>query len=273
MADPMIGANSRLDDDTVSSNVAADTDFPLSNLSDDKLSPVYKAVGVFTEIHIITDAGVGNTVKVDYLYIGGHDLSNPDSDGLGNVTVTFEYSDDASTWVTIIADFAVTTNTIILRTFTEFDRRAFRIKMTRSGFVFLPSIGEAQWGKRVDLDGLEIGFDPQSETVNMQITKSQSGAIIGAVRTHSDRTADLVMPLVTNTFLRDLTLGGFQDVWDNHISLGKPFVFNWNPGDPGSFEKDAFFAVLRSSGIDRPIVTALDTGERNLEFSIIGQKE
>ena len=68
--------------------------------------------------------------------------------------------------------------------------------------------------------------------------------------------------------------GEFQDFWDNHASLGKPFLFLWNPGNPGSFEKDGIFTqVVVGSQVSRPLSTQVSNGLQDISFSVIGIKE
>lgn len=274
MGNPIFGADSRLDTDTLTVTPVENASFPASNLSDDKTFILFKPDSSATEVTIETDAGVGNTVDVDYLMVIGHDLNDPDEDGLGAVKLEFQNSADGIGFSTILTITTVDDSKIILRTFTKVTDRFFRIRLTR-GSAFIPAIGETQWGKRVELPvGFEVGFDPQEERLRSASTRSQSGNILGSVRFFTQRDIRIRGRLILDSFIRDETLGGFQDFWDNHASLLKAFVFSWNPGNPGSFEKDSLFAIIDpSQGIRRPLRTQLDVGFRDLEFAITGQKE
>lgn len=275
MAVPMVGADSRLDNDTVTTSPAEDANFPASRLSDDRTFTVFKTTSASAIVNIVTDAGVGNTVNVNYVMIVGHDLSDPASDGNGAVNVSFQDSADGSAFNPDQFNFMPSNNKIILRTFSTVTNRFFRLRFTR-GATFIPSIGQTQWGTRVDMEfGTQVGFDPQEERLVARINRSQTGQILGAISTYSERRATINIPLVTNAFVRSTTApGGFQDFWDNHATQMLPFVFAWNPGNPGSFEQDAFFCQLEPGQmIQRPLRTPLDSGFRDLEFRVTGLKE
>ncbi len=273
MAVPMVGADSRLDNDTVTTSPAEDDNFPAANLSDDRTFTVFKTTSAATTVTVDTDAGSGNTVDVDYFMMVGHNFFSLGG-GVPNLVQLLSAGED------LVFDnqiFSVTPadDKIILRTFPTVTDRAFRLRLIKaSGFI--PSIGQLQWGVRVDMEfGTQVGFDPQEERLVARINRSQTGQILGAISTYSERRATINIPLVTNAFVRSTTApGGFQDFWDNHATQMFPFVFAWNPGNPGSFEKDAFFCQLEPGQmIQRPLRTPLDSGFRDLEFRVTGLKE
>jgi len=271
----IIGADSRLDSDAVTVVPSENANFPASNLSDDRNYTVFKPGSTATSVTIKTDAGVGNTVDVDYFMSVGHDYFDPALDGNGAVDVKFEHSADDAAYTTLFDETGILDNKIILRSFTKATNRFFRLTLSRVA-TFIPSIGQLQWGKAVEFPAGTIlkGYDPQTEMIRNVTSRSQSGQILGAVRFYQERRADIKAKLLTNTFVRDETLGGFQDFWDNHGVQLKPFVFSWNSGNPGNFEKDAFFCqIAEKKGIRRPIVTPIDSGFRDLSFSVIGVKE
>jgi len=275
MGSAIIGADSRLDTDTITLSPVENVNFPAINLFDDRLYTIFKPNATATTVTIKTDAGVGNTVDVDYFMALGHDFFDPASDGNGAVDIELEHSADDIGYTSIFSETGILDNKIILRAFTKVTNRFFRLSITRVA-TFIPSIGQLQWGKSVIFPAGSIlkGFDPQMEAIKNVTSRSQSGQILGAVRFYQERKADIKAKLLTNAFIRDETLGGFQDFWDNHGVLLKPFVYSWNSGNPGSFEKDSFFCqVDERRGIGRDIVTPLDTGFRDLSFSVVGVKE
>ncbi len=273
MATPVIGANSRLDTDTVTVSPAEDTSFPAANLSDDRLFTVFKPTSAATTVDVKTDAGVGNTVDVDYFALGGHDLSDPAQDGNGAVLLTFASSPDDAVYTTI---FTVTPldDKVIFRTFTKVTQRFFRLRMTR-GSSFIPSLGQLQWGVAVDFGfGVTVGFDPEAERLRARMNQAQTGNLLGSTLQFSERRASVRFRLLTDTFIRGTTVGDFGEFWDNHGSLLKQFFFAWNPGNPGSFEQDAFFAMVDPGvAIRRPLATQVAAGARDLSFDIVGVKE
>ena len=275
MSGAIIGANSRLDSDTVVVSPVENVNFPAVNLSDDRTFTIFKPTSTATTVTVTTDAGVGNTVDVDYFMALAHDFFDPASDGNGPVDIEFENSADDISYSSIFTETGILDNKIILRTFTKATNRFFRLKITRVA-TFIPSIGQLQWGKAVVFPAGSINksYDPQMEKIKNVTSRSQSGQILGAVRFYQERRADIKAKLMTNAFVRDETVGGFQEFWDNHGVLLKPFVWAWNAGNPGDFEKDSFFCQIdEKRGVKRPLVTPVDSGFRDLMFSVIGVKE
>ncbi len=275
MGFPIFGADSRLDVDAVSSVPVEDPAFPIGRLSDDRTFLSFKTSAGATTVDIITDSG-GAAVAADYLMVVGHDLFDPALDGLGAVTVEFAHSPDDITYTTVVAAFVVTDNRIIARTFTQVSRRFWRLRLTRAA-AFIPSIGETQWGQRVEVPkGVRADYDPIAETVMARVPRSQSGQILGAVLTFVSRRNTIDFRFVPSAFLLGTAVADFGEFWNNHASQMKAFLWHWNPaggGLPGAFEKDAYFAVIVPGSISRPLATPLDTGLRDLRFEIQGVKE
>lgn len=273
MANPCIGAHSLLDTHTVTCSPAADASYPLARLYDDRSYAVFKPGSSATTVDIISDAGVGNTADVDYLAVLNHDFSQPAGAGAA-CTWTFAHSADNVSYTTI-QTATPTTNKVIFRKFSAtYTNRYFRLRLTR-GAAFIPSIGEMQWGVAMDFPySTEIDFDPNQESIEGQLNRSQTGKIIGAIRKHVERENRIKIPLVLDTFVRSTTVGDFGEFWTNHGSLLKPFFFAWNPGDPGSYETDTYWAAVKPSfDLRRPLRTPLASGYRDIEFTIEGEKE
>lgn len=263
MGVPVFGADSRLDKDTLTVT-SENTSFPKANLTDDRVFTVFKPATNVDPLDIITDTGGAGAV-VDYFGMVGHDL------GTQTATIEFAHSSDNITYTTIFT-VTPTTDRIIMRTFTAAANQFFRLRIT--GTDAIPSIGEVSWGKRVE-PPFSIsfrGFDPQAEQPEMRINRSQTGNILGSRFAFAERSALVNIPLITDSFLRDNTLGGFLDFWDNHAGIGKPFFFQWCIDC--NFEQDAFFGVNEpGSAINRPLKTQMTKGFRDLEFTVIGLKE
>lgn len=271
MGNPILGADSRLDSDTVTTPAAA-SGFPATGLSDDRLATLFKPASSATTVDIVTDTG-GAAAAVDYFMFSTHNLGT-----ITGVTLTFQGADDVGFTtgvVTPVGGFIPTTDKIIARDFAQVSKRFYRVRMTK-GSPFTPTVGQVQWGVAVRPPfGLNWnGFDPQSERVFSRSNRSQNGNILGTVQTFSSRRAQVRLELMPDSFLRDQTSpGGFQDFWDNHASLLKPFLFHWNPGNPGSFEEDAFFGIIEGGGITRTMRTPQDAGFRDLNFAVTGLRE
>ena len=287
MGSMLFGADSLLERNTLTVSVAADPDFPLSNLSDDRIFTKYKMGTAATELIIKTDAGVGIREFVSYTMIVGHDLSNPDGDGFGPVLVEKQNSEDD---ITYFGSFSVspTDNKIIARaSFTGGKLARFhRIRLTR-GTAFKASIGILKLGTATRIGvGASVGFDPNQERVEGQFAGSRTGNLMDPIRVFSSRRARVNLNLVPGSIINDTTApqpdpptleAGFRHFWDTHASKLRPFLFHWNIADfdqPGSFEKDAFFGVIDpAGGISRPLQTKLDSGFRDLRFTVIGLRE
>jgi len=182
MGNPMFGADSRLDTDTLSSNTASASAFPYANLSDDRLFTVAKPTsgGSLTSWEIITDAGVGNTVDVDYISIIAHNLFSQSVD-----SIEFLESADAVGFSQVLIDSSIVDDFIIHRTFTKVTNRAFKLIITKAagGLEDAVAIGQLQWGKRIEFTNgfIQVGFDPQEETIKGRFNRSQVGNIVGAM--------------------------------------------------------------------------------------------
>lgn len=291
MGKPFFGANSLLDDPLVTTvvSVAADAAFPVANLNDDREWSPYKMGSSNVTLTITSDAGVGNTRTVDYFMLVGHDLFNPNLDGLGPITsLFFERSADGVVFTTIFAITpaslpvgSIADNKIIARFFTTpIVDRAFRLRIERPANAFIASLGELQYGKAVQIPtGVQRGFDPNVESTQVRRTQSQTGNILGATERFADRSAAIAISLLSTAFIDGTALGDFKDFWDNHASKMLPFLWHWNPdadvsANPGQFEKDAFFAIIEpQTRIARPLSSQIATGLRDLNFNVVGLKE
>lgn len=262
---PTIGADSLLDSDTLSASPAAAGGFPITNLHDDRVFTIFKPQ-TNAQLDIITDAGLGNTSDVDYFGMILHDLFTQ------GATLTFAHSPDNIVYTTVFT-VVPSDNLVIFRSFAAVSKRYFRARIT--GATAPVSIGELQWGTKVEVPfGVPVGFDPDAEKLEVGFSRGQSGNIVGSFKRFISRRAALRLPLLTNAFVSGTTVGLFKEFWDNHGALGKGFFFCWNAGNPGSFEKNAFFGVVDfQAGIRRPLRTQLDVGFRDLEFEVVGMKE
>lgn len=268
---PIIGSESRLDSDIVIVSPAENTSFPTSNLSNDRPFLAFKPGSAATTVDIITDAGAGNTVDVDYFMVVGHDLFDPADDSNGAVTLTFAHSADNISYTTIFTQ-AATDNLILPKSFTKETRRFFRLRLTR-GTSFIPTVGELQWGTAVRFpDGLEVGFDPNAETINVRANESQTGNFLGTINNFVQRGATVRVPLLDGSFVNGTAIGDFREWWDNDGSKMKGFLWWWNPVD--AFRTDALFAIVSpETTLQRPLRTQLSVGRRDVEFEILGLKE
>lgn len=274
MGNPIFGADSRLDSDTITLNVASSASFPSTNLFDDRIYTVCKTASSTDNFEIKTDTGAANSQAVDYFMMVGHDLSDPNSDGSGACTVSFAWSNDDATYTSLFS-VTPTNNKIICRAFTQVTARYYRLGIVR-GTNFIPSIGQLQWGQRVEAPyyGLPVGYDPQSETVKSSESVSQSGNVLGAVRHYSERKENIKLDLMPDSWIRGTSVSDFGYFWDNHASLMKPFLYAWNPGNPGSYETDAFFCKVEAGNmLGRKLRTPNAGGWRDVEFSVVGLKE
>lgn len=274
MGNPVFAADNRWDDvgAIATSTPSAATAFPIANVFDDRLFTFFQPLASALSVTITNDLD-GPLGDVNYISIMSHNINTA---AFGSGIFTFQRFRFGQ-WLDVLADIPITDDRIIFHEFAQTDGEQFRITITTVGGAtsILPSIGQLQWGLKVQPDGfIQVGFDPESEQVRGRFTRSQVGNILGAISTVSTRFADINIPFLTNTFIRDNTVGGFKDFWDNHASKLKPFVFSWNPGNPGIFEKDAFFGLIQpESGIARPLSTNLDAGFRSLQFRVEGLKE
>ena len=68
----------------------------------------------------------------------------------------------------------------------------------------------------------ETGFDPNSEEVILEPTRSESGYLLGVVEKYRQRRLSVEFPFLPDSWVRD----NFLPFWNNHIP--KPFLFAWD---------------------------------------------
>ena len=279
MGVPLFGADSRLDVDTVSQGGVPVPAFPLSNLFDDRSFTVFKTPPAAFGDSILTDAGADGIADVDYFFLVGHDLSDPNKDGGGPVKLEFEAASSGSGFVNIFT-VTPTDNKIIARSFpqvkvTSVLPQFFRIVLSRAT-VFQANLGEMQWGKGVRPPlGFAVGFDPDDQRVMARFNRTQVGNLVGSTVDFIQRQAEINLPRIEDSFVSGVSVGDFKDFWDNHARLLKPFLFLWNSVQVATDvtnEKQAFWAMVDpGGGIQRPLVTQVDVGFRDLRFRILGE--
>lgn len=279
MGVPLFGADSRFDIDIISQTGAPVTGFPLSNLSDDRSFTAFKTDGTLTSMEVRTDAGSGKDADVDYFFLVGHDLSDPAKDGLGAVKLEFEASNDGFTFFNIFT-VTPTDNKIIARSFprvlvASVKPQFLRIVLSRAA-AFQASLGELQWGKGVRPPlGFAVGFDPDDQRVMARFNRTQVGNLVGSTVDFVQRQAEINLPFTPDSFVSGTSVGDFKDFWDNHARLLKPFLFLWNSvqiATDVTNEKQAFWAMVDpGGGIQRPLVTQVDVGFRDIRFRILGE--
>lgn len=276
MGAPLLGSASRLDTDVVSFTEVADAGTDEANITDDRLFTLYKMGLADTTFDIVTDAGVGNTVDVEYFTLIGHDLDDPEEDGLGGCTLVFAESADDISYTTILTIGPITSSKIIARAGPTKTNRFFRVRITR-GSAFQISIGQLAWGKAVKFpDGVPVGFDPNEDRIVSRTNVSQTGNLLGATLQYIERRADLRLEHVPGSFVNDATLGGFKNFLETDGELGFPFLFMWNAENDytdTTFETDAFWGRLDIGSIARALSTQLAVGRRNVTFAVVGLKE
>lgn len=274
---PLFGEDNLLLQDTVTVSEAAATGFPTVNLADLRVWNFYKNAAATSDMDVETDAGVGKTSKVDYFMLAGHDLEDPADDGNGGVLLEFQHSDDGVVFTTIFS-VTPTDGTIIARGFTQLDKRFYRARLTRAG-TFVVSLGQVQWGRAVRIPGgIESTFDPDAERLVGRFNQSQVGNFLGSVIHFRQRTGRINVRLLPDSFIRGNLVSEFRDFWNNHAALFKPFLWHWNAQDTDAtdvtHEDQAFFAMVDPAvPIQRPLVTPLVKGFRDLTFTVLGLGE
>ncbi len=276
MGAPLIGSNSRLDTDTTSFTEVAAAGTDEANITDDRLFTLYKMGLSDTLFQIVTDAGAGNTVDVEYFALIGHDLDDPEADGLGGCTLVFEQSADGSAFTPIFTLSPVASSKIIARAGATITNRFFRITVTR-GSAFKISIGQLAWGKAVKFpDGVPVGFDPNEDRIVSRTNVSQTGNLLGTTLQYIERRAEFRLDHVPGSFVNDTTLGGFKNFLENDGELGKAFLLMWNAENlfaTTTFETDSIWGRLDPGTLARSLSTQLDVGRRNVTFAVVGLKE
>lgn len=262
---PTFGADSLLDRNVVSALPIADPLFPITGLSDDREFTLFLP-GSAGSLEITTDAGLGNTEDVDYFAMIGHDAFTQSK------SLEFRHSLNGSAWTSIFT-VTPTDDKVIFRALTQVTNRFFQLRVTPTANRL--AIGQLQWGTRVEVPfGVGVGYDPNQEALRVGFNQAQTGNIMGSFFRFVERRATLDLKLLPSTFVDGTSLGDFKDFWDNHASLGRPFFYAWNAGNPGNFEEDTIFGTIdQGAGIGRPLVTQIDVGFRDLRLEVVGRKE
>lgn len=276
MGAPLLGAESRLDTDVTSFTEVADTGTDETNITDDRIFTLYKMGSADTSFEIQTDAGIGNTTDVDYFTLIGHDLDDPEEDGLGGCDISFDESADGAAWTPIFSISGVSSSKIIARAGPQVTNRFFRIIVTRAS-AFQISIGQLAWGTAVKFpDGVPVGFDPNTDRIVSRTNVSQTGNLLGATLQYIERRFEFRLDHVPGSFVNDETLGGFKHFLETHGELGKPFLSMWNAENVWAttvFETDSFWSRLDPGSLGRSLSTQLAVGRRNVTFATVGLKE
>lgn len=215
MEKPYILYDNRLDDGTPTATTTA-SGYSVMNLNDWRSYTYWKPSSTATQ-YITIDCG--SAKSADSLAIFNHDLNTR------GASISVECSsDNFATDVTVaLASFAPSNDRPIFKTFTSISKRYWRLKIT--GLTAACYIAILDIGVRITFERYLLeGFDPADETVKGESTDNITGSLLGSVLAYREKGVSFKLRLLTDSWFNNT----FYPAWSNHLSLLKPFFWEWN---------------------------------------------
>ena len=256
------------------------TGFESTNLRDFREDLNYRPpVGPGTVAYRV-DLGAGNDLEANMFFLISHNLFSATG---GPFSYEIQFSDDDIAFTNIAGSpFTPTDDHIECRFFDgEGTHQFWRLRIVSATDAVL--IGEFFIGRRIEFPfNIEFnGFDPAAENTVARSGNTEQGFITETTADYTGRFANVSARLLPfSTFLNDDTAQtGFRSWVDNIADKRVPFCFHWNaPPSTGAtalqldLERDAIFGII-DSDIARPMANQLDSGDRHLDFLMIGRKQ
>ena len=181
----------------------------------------------------IDDCVIYEVSGADTLAILEHNLWS------ANAMVSVEYSDDSteviSSWTEALAGFTPDDNKALMKTFTEQQVRAWRLKLVTT--YIAPYVAVAVLGDRLTMERYPSGnFDPGNEKIHARSNISKGGNPLGSVIEYYEKKLTLDFKNITPSWI-DST---FEPAWQNHLRNLIPCFIAWditNHGDEIYFGK------------------------------------
>ena len=221
---------------TVTSEVSG---FEGTHLLDGNETTQWKATSTAVQ-YITYDAGVGNTIAVDYMFLSNHNL------GTVAALVSVEYSDDASAWNPLVAGFTPSDDKAIAKLFTQETRRAFRIKLIN--MTVAPYMAVALIGSKVELINVSL-YGPYKHTETRLYNETYGGRIAGSSLVSDKRHIDI--DYKKGTTIDDAIYTKLADFFETHGA--KLCGYMWAPT---SNPTEVWPMIRTSKTLDAPFAVA-----------------
>ncbi len=202
-----------------------DSSYPIANMLIRREGKRYKATTTTTPIRINFDAGVGNTMTADFLFVHGHNFAT-----IG-ATIALEHSTTGA-WGG--EEVSVTSKTpaddkAFANFFSSADKRYWSLKITGT-LSAPPEIVIAYWGDRSELDYCKVSFDPNSQTIIANVNETAGGIVAGIHEKRRERgviTFDFGLQVAGNSVVTNI------ENWFENIGM-ELFGFVWDRTDHNS---------------------------------------
>lgn len=136
-------------------------------------------------------------------------------------------------------------------------RRWWRLKIT--GHSAPPEMSICAWGNRTELDYVSAGFDPYEEEIKANVTRSDTGYVLGVHDRYRERRMTLRFEDADDELYQKI-----RDWWDNHGL--RNFFVAWERGNrPGDV-----FLMMPEPRFNNPFKL---TGRRDISISLTGRRE
>jgi len=228
MAKPVILWKNQIEFATALSCITTDPEYPIDNLKDWREFLIWKtnSSGQHTIEITLNSIHFSPSTKIRALVLYG--FCTPGALAFPELSV--QYSSDQTNWYQwFFSDELPTGNTPGL--FVYFDEQGigtpnyyWRLTFTAGTPMNMPlQTGILFLGDFLEFPCYpETGFDPNSEEVILEPTRSESGYLLGVVEKYHQRRLSVEFPFLPDSWVR----GNFLPFWNNHIP--KPFFFAWD---------------------------------------------
>lgn len=216
---------------------------------------MWKAGSVTPPQTITYDAGAGNAMEADYMAVLNHNVKT-----IG-ASIYLEYSDNGTSWSEAGSDTPADDGLILAEFANPGPHRYWRMRLFRSPdpFTELPYIGICIWGLRTELDYVSAGFDPYEEEIKANVTRSDTGYVLGVHDRYRERRMTLRFEDADDSLYQKI-----KDWWDG--SGLKNFFVAWERGN----RPDDIFLMMPEPRFNNPFKI---TGRRDITISLTGRRE
>lgn len=230
------------------------TGFDVDNLLNRKEGDFWKATSTADQ-YITFDAGVGNTYQADYLVISGHNLNT-----IG-ATLTLQYSTDnfSGDINDAFTGYTPTSDLTLRKEFTSQDKRYWRIKISGTPSA-AAQMAIAYYGEKVELDYVDVSFDPNRQNRKAEVSVTQGGYVSGIHTAYTERQMSLKWQPI-EIAIHDKIVA----LWETNGL--KNFVIVWDETDHAA---DIFLMRMEAS-FNNPFVRG--GLYRNVSLNLKGRKE
>ena len=254
---------------TLTSTGTPASGFPIANINDWRMGTAYrwKADGT-GDVHLDLDAGVGNTLEADTVFVGGHNL------GTGGATISVKADTFTPPTTARSSVMNPTTDLPFGETFTTADYRYWRISIYGTPSV-AAQMGVVTVGRRIDYEaGALPDLDPYNRSSNVEPYINNNGSPIGVnVRSKTKRftmnygSGDPGM--TRDTFFAPSSGISFDDDFLPHaVDSAKPFWFAWNIAIDAD---EIYLCRIEGPTVAMPFVDS--TLRRGLQTTFIAHRE